>query len=101
MACPSSGTATTIISRRGSGWSCSCRSARRSSTPTRRASSTATSSPPTTQQPDAPFQNPPPPDPEQVEVTDPSHPLYGRRFQVLSISHPPHGPGHVVVAYRN
>ncbi len=30
-----------------SGWSCSCRSARRSSTPTRRGSSTATSSPPT------------------------------------------------------
>ena len=30
-----------------SGWSCSCRSARRSSTPTRRASSTATSSRPT------------------------------------------------------
>ena len=30
---------------RASGWSCSCRSARRSSTPTRRGSSTATSSP--------------------------------------------------------
>ena len=35
-----------------------------------------------------------------VEVTDPTHPLYGRRFQVLSISHPPQRPGHVVVAYR-
>jgi hypothetical protein len=33
-------------------------------------------------------------------VTDPTHPLYGRRFQVLSISHPPQRPGHVVVAYR-
>jgi hypothetical protein len=33
-------------------------------------------------------------------VTDPSHPLYGRRFPVLSVSHPPHHPGHVVVAYR-
>jgi hypothetical protein len=33
-------------------------------------------------------------------VTDPSHPLYGRRFPVLSISHPPQRPGHVVVAYR-
>ena len=33
-------------------------------------------------------------------MTDPTHPLYGRRFQVLSISHPPQGPGHVVVAYR-
>ena len=36
-----------------------------------------------------------------VEVTDPTHPLYGRRFQVLSISHPPQRPGHVVVAYRD
>jgi len=34
-------------------------------------------------------------------VTDPTHPLYGRRFRVLSISHPPQRPGHVVVAYRD
>jgi hypothetical protein len=34
-------------------------------------------------------------------VTDPSHPLYGRRFRVLSISHPPQRLGHVVVAYRS
>jgi hypothetical protein len=33
-------------------------------------------------------------------VTDPTHPLFGRRFQVLSISHPPQRPGYVVVAYR-
>jgi hypothetical protein len=33
-------------------------------------------------------------------VTDPTHPLHGRRFSVLSISHPPQRPGHVVVAYR-
>ena len=33
-------------------------------------------------------------------MTDPSHPLYGRRFAVLSISHPPQRPGHVIVAYR-
>ena len=33
-------------------------------------------------------------------MTDPSHPLYGRRFPILSISHPPQRPGHVVVAYR-
>ena len=46
-ACPSRSTATSTSSRPGSGWNCSCRSARRSSTPTRRASSTATSSPPT------------------------------------------------------
>jgi hypothetical protein len=36
-----------------------------------------------------------------VEVTDPTHPLYGRRFAVVSISHPPQRPGHVVVAYRD
>ncbi len=36
-----------------------------------------------------------------VEVTDPSHPLYGRRYSVVSISHPPQRPGHVIVAYRN
>jgi hypothetical protein len=34
-------------------------------------------------------------------VTDPTHPLFGRRFQVVSISHPPHRPGHVTVAYRD
>ena len=33
-------------------------------------------------------------------MTDPTHPLYGRRFPVLSISHPPQRPGHVIVAYR-
>src|SRR5262249_11676553 len=52
-----------------------------------------------TQQHDAPFQNPAA-DPEEIEVTDPTHPLYGRRFPVLSISHPPQRLGHVVVAYR-
>jgi len=55
----------------------------------------------TTQQHDAPFQNPPQFDPELIEVTDPAHPLHGRRFQVVSISHPPHHPGHVIVAYRD
>ena len=33
-------------------------------------------------------------------MTDPTHPLYGRRFQVLSISHPPQRPGHIIVAFR-
>ena len=33
-------------------------------------------------------------------MTDPTHPLFGRRFRVVSISHPPHRPGHVTVAYR-
>jgi hypothetical protein len=34
-------------------------------------------------------------------VTDPTHPLFGRRFLVRSISRPPHGSGHVLVAYRD
>ena len=34
-------------------------------------------------------------------MTDPTHPLFGRRFRVLSISHPPQALGHVVVAYRD
>src|SRR5262245_52435612 len=55
----------------------------------------------TTRQHDAPFQNPPQFDPELIEVTDPAHPLHGRRFQVVSISHPPQHPGHVIVAYRD
>ena len=33
-------------------------------------------------------------------MTDPTHPLFGRRFRVVTISHPPHRPGHVTVAYR-
>ncbi len=28
------------------------------------------------------------------------HPLFGRRFAVVSLSNPPNGAGHVVVAYR-
>jgi hypothetical protein len=67
---------------------------------TRRGSSTAISNRPTIPQHDAPFQNPLPADPDGITVTDPAHPLYGRCFPVLSISHPPDHPGHVVVAYR-
>ncbi len=38
---------------------------------------------------------------DTVEVTDPTHPLYGRRFAVHSVTHPGHGPGHVFVIYRD
>ena len=34
-------------------------------------------------------------------MTDPAHPLYGRRFPFISVSHPPQHVGHVVVAYRD
>ena len=50
---------------------------------------------------DAPFHNPPQSLPEEIEVTDPTHPLFRRRFAVVSISRPPHGSGHVLVAYRD
>jgi hypothetical protein len=35
----------------------------------------------------------------EVEVTDPTHPLFGRRFPLLSLSTPLQGDGHVRVAY--
>jgi hypothetical protein len=35
----------------------------------------------------------------EVEVTDPTHPLFGRRFSLLSLSAPLQGEGHVRVAY--
>jgi hypothetical protein len=35
-----------------------------------------------------------------VEVTDPTHPLHGRRFPIHSVSRPARGPGHVFVVYR-
>src|SRR5512135_2630191 len=49
---------------------------------------------------DTPFNNPPAPTPEEVEVTDPTHPLFGRRFPVLSISRQLQSPPSVLVAYR-
>jgi hypothetical protein len=34
-------------------------------------------------------------------VTDPSHPLFGRRFPVRHISRQPDSPGYVYVSYRD
>ena len=39
--------------------------------------------------------------PDEVEVTDPTHPLFGRRFAVLSISRQPRDSAVVYVAYRD
>jgi hypothetical protein len=36
-------------------------------------------------------------DPGEIEVIDPTHPLYGRHFPIHSISHPVDGPAHVFV----
>src|SRR6185503_15454805 len=49
---------------------------------------------------DTPFQNPEE-EGREIEVTDPRHPLCGRRFPLLSISSPPQSPGQVFVAYRD
>jgi hypothetical protein len=37
----------------------------------------------------------------EVEVTDSSHPLYGRRFALLSTRPRPHSVGYLFVAYRD
>jgi hypothetical protein len=36
----------------------------------------------------------------EVEVTDPKHPLFGRRFPLRSLNAPSLGASHVFVAYR-
>ena len=46
------------------------------------------------------FKNPDENDPTEIEVTDPTHPLFGHRFPVISVSSPLHGPGNVLVSYR-
>lgn len=47
------------------------------------------------------FNNPDEKDQTEIEVTDPTHPLFGRRFTVISVSSPLHGPGFAFVAYRD
>ena len=39
--------------------------------------------------------------PTEVEVTDPTHPLFGRRFALLSTRPRPHSVGYIFVAYRD
>ena len=48
-----------------------------------------------------PLNNPPVDDPTEVEVTDPTPPLFGRRCALLSTRPRPHRVGDVVVAYRD
>ena len=48
-----------------------------------------------------PINNPPVDDPTEVEVTDPAHPLFGRRFALLSTRPRPHSVGYIFVAYHN
>ena len=37
----------------------------------------------------------------EVEITDPGHPLFGRRFVLLSTRPRPHSMGYIFVAYRD
>lgn len=55
----------------------------------------------TNQQLNTPFKNPLKDGVTEIEVTDPTHPLFGRRFSILSIStSQPDSAGHVLVSYR-
>ena len=47
------------------------------------------------------FKNPDETGTTEIEVTDPRHPLFGRCFPLISMSASPHGPGHVLVGYRD
>jgi hypothetical protein len=48
-----------------------------------------------------PVNNPLIDDPSEVEVTDPGHPLFGRRFVMLSTRPRSHSMGYLFVAYRD
>ena len=47
-----------------------------------------------------PVHNPLVDDLGEVEVTDPGHPLFGRRFALVSTRPRPHSVGYIFVAYR-
>jgi len=55
---------------------------------------------PTTYQVNTPLNNPLVEPALEVEVTDSTHPLYGRRFPLLFVSSPPNATSYVYVAYR-
>ena len=49
----------------------------------------------------APFQDPALEPPVEIDVTDPAHPLFGRRFVVLSVANSPQSASTVTVRYRD
>src|SRR5207253_3539290 len=55
----------------------------------------------TTEHLNTPINNPPIDDLTEVEVTDPGHPLFGRRFVLLSTRPRSHSIGYIFVAYRD
>jgi hypothetical protein len=50
---------------------------------------------------DTPLNNPSKANPTDIEVVDPAHPLYGRRFAMVSVSRPHNGPRQALVIYQN
>ncbi len=52
----------------------------------------------TTAHHDAPVHNPSGLETAEIEVTDPAHPLFGRRFPVVLVATSPRARGHVYVA---
>jgi hypothetical protein len=50
---------------------------------------------------DAPFQDREDLPPDEIVVTDPTHPLFGRRFPVVSVSTSAQARGFVLVMYRS
>jgi len=46
------------------------------------------------------FNNPDEENQTEVEVNDPTHPLFGRRFSLISVSSPLQGPGSAFISYR-
>jgi len=54
----------------------------------------------TTVQVNTPLNNPLLEPASEVEVIDPTHPLFGRRFPLLSVSSRPNATGYVYVSYR-
>ena len=55
----------------------------------------------TSYQLNTPFQNPDQAEPTEIEVTDPRHPLYGRRFAVDSLGLSSRRVGFVFVLYQD
>jgi hypothetical protein len=54
----------------------------------------------TSPQVNTPFQNPTEGEPTEIEVTDPRHPLYGRRFPLFALGRSARSRGFAVVVYR-
>jgi hypothetical protein len=54
-----------------------------------------------TPQLNTPLDNPAPQELIEIEITEPTHPLFGRRFPLVSRISSLRGPEHILVAYRS